>query len=624
MLVTGSDDASDGLEDVRYLFEACHLGSKNDPHADGHSCRGTSFDEGYASSSSKEDDSDPTGLVTGLSTVCIDDAAVLRRGPTRTRDDRPRPQPYGHQQEYHDERWREEWLGARLVLPPSPPKPDSGAPSAGSGGIRDWPQGSPLSQPSPVEPLSVDSNVSSSPPLEVFALGCSPGSFDQRDALASSVLPPSNLNALSRDGLALMGDIQACQPHQELVDDLGALLLAEPAQPDGVDSIKRYLMDEAPLAPGLPELDIEDVLSLLPPIPIPKEQRAQPPMAPPLAQESRAPPEGTQAVQANSRRYLPILPKDPNTSPRGDDTAPAPATCQRQSRVEKDALRAELNVLSLNKATVLVRLLRKEGRLRNRSPVRGSTYLHHAVIEDDKALLLRLVESLSKQPEEGLHLDVQNSRGHTPLHLACVKGDPILVGFLCEAGARTDIECLKQRRPLHLAAKHGDLPCVAKLLQVAELGLDAQDYKGRTALHWAVLVHNCLKVGPNGNQVIDTIPMVRELISHGASPLIKDVAGETALHYAVTKKRIDMVETLLDYGPSAGPLLGVCDRHGQTALHAACRLEVEEHLQVELVRQLVLNGACPQARDAQGLTPCDLLPPHREQVRRWLSTPVTS
>lgn len=76
----------------------------------------------------------------------------------------------------------------------------------------------------------------------------------------------------------------------------------------------------------------------------------------------------------------------------------------------------------------------------------------------------------------------------TPLHLACVKGDPILVGFLCEAGARTDIECLKQRRPLHLAAKHGDLPCVAKLLQVAELGLDAQDYKGAYAQgHWNFL-----------------------------------------------------------------------------------------------------------------------------------------
>ncbi|KAG0412286.1 hypothetical protein HPB47_010577 [Ixodes persulcatus] len=565
MLVTGSDDASDGLEDVRYLFEACHLGSKNDPHAAGHSRRGTSFDEGYASSSSKDDDSDPTSLVTGLSTVCIDDAAVLRRGPTRTRDDRPRPQPYGHQQEYHDEQWREERLGARLVLPSSPPKPDSGAPSAGSGGIWEWTLGSPLSQPSPVEPL------------ELRPEGCA----------GLECVAPSNLNALSRDGLALMGDIQAGQPHQELVDDLGALLLAEPAQPDGVDSIKRYLMDEAPLAPGLPELDIEDVLSVLPAIPIPKEQRTQPPMAPPLAQESRALLEGMQAVQANSRRYLPILPKDPNTSTRGEDTAQTPASCQRQSRVEKDALRAELNVLSLNKATVLVRLLRKEGRLRNRSPVRGSTYLHHAVIENDKALLLRLVESLSKQPEEGLHLDVQNSRGHWASY---AKPEP-----------GPTIECLKQRRPLTLAAKHG-----------------------RTALHWAVLVHNCLKVGPNGNQVIDTIPMVRELISHGASPLIKDVAGETALHYAVTKKRIDMVETLLDYGPSAGPLLGVCDRHGQTALHAACRLEVEEHLQVELVRQLVLNGACPQARDAQGLTPCDLLHPHRAQVHRWLSTPVTS
>lgn len=627
MLVTETADTDEGLKDVRYLFEACHLDCKND--AAGHSRSGTSFDDGYGSSSSRDDDSDPTGLVAGLTAICIesiDDTDVLRRGPTRTKENRPRPQPYGHQQEFYDERWSGTHT-AFPSLPPSPPKPSSAsaARSVGDVGRRQWTLGSPLSHPSPEEPLSVDSNASS-PPLEVFALGCSPGSVDQRDALSSFVL--SSSNDLSRDGQRadLMADVQI---GQELVDDLEALLLAEPAlpepgEPGGVDSIKRYLMDEAPLVPVLPELDIEDVLSVLPAVPTSKEPTTQSPVAPPQVEGRKPLMEVTQTVQANLRRYPPILPKDSNTSTCADKSVPAPASCQRQSRVERDALRVGLDVLTLNKATMHVRELRRTGKLRDTSPNGRSTFIHHAVLSRNRALLLRLVESLIKQPEEGLHIDVKNAAGYTALHLACLTGQPILVGFLCEAGARTDVGCLNQQRPLHLAAELGDLSCVSKLLQAAEPGLDAQDYKGRTALHLAVLAHKCFKDGPNGTEVIDCIPVIRELISHNACVLIQDVVGETVLHYAVAHKKIDVVEVLMDYSPNTRPLLGITNRSGRTALHVACSLEVDEPLQVELVRQLVLNRACPKARDTQGLMPGDLLPPQRTQVHRWLSTTVTS
>ncbi|CAN7983062.1 unnamed protein product, partial [Ixodes hexagonus] len=540
MLVTECDDAGDGLEDVRYLFEACHLGPKNDTQAAGRGRCGTSFDDGYASSSSREDDLETTGLVAGLTAISIDDDAVLRRGPTRTRDDRTRPQPYyGHQPELHDDHWRDDLWGAYTVLPSSPPKPSwpsSETLNAAGGGLREWTTGSPLSQPSPVQPLSVESNVSSSPPLDVFALGCSPGNVDPREPFSSSVPSSSNLNALSRD-------VPTGQPHQELADNLGALLLAEPAEPDCVNDIERYLRDEAPLVRALPELKIEEVMSVLPAVPTLEEQTTQPPTAPSQLQVLKPPLEVTQTVQSNLRRYTPILPKDANTSPRAEEPAQAPARRQRQSRVERDALRAVLDVFSLNRATLQVWALRSGGQLRDRSPKRKSTYMHLAVQTDNSAFLLRLVDTIAKHPEEGLHVDVQDSEGHTPLHHACMRGQPTIVGFLCEAGARTDIESVERQRPLHLAAQYGELPCVAKLLQAAEPGLDAQDSKGRTALHWAVLVHKGIKKGPSGDkQTIDSIPVVKELISHGACLLVQDVVGETALHYAVAQKKTDMVE----------------------------------------------------------------------------------
>lgn len=111
---------------------------------------------------------------------------------------------------------------------------------------------------------------------------------------------------------------------------------------------------------------------------------------------------------------------------------------------------------------------------------RGRNFLHLAIINDDLESVLFLL---------AIQVDV-NSRVHdasqsTPMHLAVVSKNEMIVRNLILAEARINERDAYQKTPLHVAAERGNLCTLSILLQNGS-DYDAVDAEGNNALHIAV------------------------------------------------------------------------------------------------------------------------------------------
>ena len=88
-------------------------------------------------------------------------------------------------------------------------------------------------------------------------------------------------------------------------------------------------------------------------------------------------------------------------------------------------------------------------------------------------------------------INVANKDGNTVLHIACLKGNIFLINNLYNLGSNISSINNKKETILHCAIKSGryDINSVYLLL-ITVVGLNCQDYKGRNALHIAVICKN--------------------------------------------------------------------------------------------------------------------------------------
>uniref|UniRef100_A0A0G4HLA5 Uncharacterized protein n=1 Tax=Chromera velia CCMP2878 TaxID=1169474 RepID=A0A0G4HLA5_9ALVE len=132
---------------------------------------------------------------------------------------------------------------------------------------------------------------------------------------------------------------------------------------------------------------------------------------------------------------------------------------------------------------------------------------------------------------------VSRRSGFTALHEAVKLGDPALVEFLLQKGAKPQSKGAMGEQPLHLLCvgrvEFGgeeqirmDAEKIVKLLTDHGADINAVTWEGRTALHLAVRRATLLELHPNSASAKALAEVLRE---SGANPHIKDMHGKDAL-----------------------------------------------------------------------------------------------
>uniref|UniRef100_A0A8C2KGB9 Ankyrin repeat domain 27 (VPS9 domain) n=1 Tax=Cyprinus carpio TaxID=7962 RepID=A0A8C2KGB9_CYPCA len=221
---------------------------------------------------------------------------------------------------------------------------------------------------------------------------------------------------------------------------------------------------------------------------------------------------------------------------------------------------------------------------------RGYTPLHVAAICGQSLLIDVLVS-------KGAVVNATDYHALTPLHLSCQKGFQGVTLLLLHYKANTDAQDNNGSTPLHLACMYGHEDCVKALLyfDLHSCRLNVQNDKGDTPLHIAA------RWGYEG--------IMEVLLENGASTLIHNKAKETPLHCALNSKvRVTSfcgscesvcVQKAAHLQPDGVGVNSSAD--GFTPLHVAAL-----HGHTALVSLFTRHGANINARNNQSATPLHL------------------
>ncbi|XP_012576094.1 PREDICTED: 85/88 kDa calcium-independent phospholipase A2 isoform X2 [Condylura cristata] len=223
----------------------------------------------------------------------------------------------------------------------------------------------------------------------------------------------------------------------------------------------------------------------------------------------------------------------------------------------------------------------------------GCTPLHLACRKGDGEILVELVHYCHVQMdvtdnhgETAFHYAVQgdnaqvlqaNQRGQTPLHLACQLGKQEMVRVLLLSNARCGVPG-PGGYPIHTAMKFSQKGCAEMIISMDSNQIHSKDpHYGASPLHWA-----------------KTAEMARVLLRRGCDVNSTSSAGNTALHVAVMRNRLECVMVLLTHGARADAR----GEHGNTPLHLAMSKD-----NVEMVKALIVFGAEVDTPNDFGETP---------------------
>ena len=162
------------------------------------------------------------------------------------------------------------------------------------------------------------------------------------------------------------------------------------------------------------------------------------------------------------------------------------------------------------------------------------TPLHEACLSGDPEIVGKL---LTKMKAEGILLYPQNDEKQTPLHIACKEGYPDVVKLLLQHGfeerrALVSAEDNEYNTPLHLACEGGSKQ-VVHLLLLNNADITAVKSEEITGLHIAA------RLGFTDIAKI-LVEAVREIVE------ASDASQQTALHRAAQHNQCEMIDFLLD------------------------------------------------------------------------------
>lgn len=130
-----------------------------------------------------------------------------------------------------------------------------------------------------------------------------------------------------------------------------------------------------------------------------------------------------------------------------------------------------------------------------------------------------------------LNVNVSNSEGFTPLHIAAMNGQSDLMRLLLDAGAYPNVRTRQKGcTPLHLACQHQRVAAARILTQTGECNLNLQDLRGNSALH-----HACF----SGNA-----KLVELLVKEGAIVDLRNAEGKRPVDDAEEKTSLNVIRLL--------------------------------------------------------------------------------
>ncbi|TNN20568.1 Ankyrin-2 [Schistosoma japonicum] len=187
--------------------------------------------------------------------------------------------------------------------------------------------------------------------------------------------------------------------------------------------------------------------------------------------------------------------------------------------------------------------------------------VHYAALRQQVSCLQMLLNA-------GAQIDARDTFGNTPLHYAAEDGDGGLLSLLLNNGACVDAQDITNKTPLMKAARSGKVWAVRRLLLFGA-NVNVKDRNDETALHFACrqgsteITRMLIKAESrlNAQNQIGLTPLM-ESVSYNQREAVsllikqKDIdlykrdfsTGDTALHIAVKKNYIHIVEILLRAG----------------------------------------------------------------------------
>ena len=195
--------------------------------------------------------------------------------------------------------------------------------------------------------------------------------------------------------------------------------------------------------------------------------------------------------------------------------------------------------------------------------------------------------------EHGAPINVSNHLGYTPLHMACMEGNLIMVDRLLRFGASTSVESHRGQTPLTIACSANNRVLVKRLLQAnADPWLETRfGCPVAVAMRLGKLDYFQLLIEATGTKF------------HADQRRMKH--GRTIAHEAARLGRLEFLQWAIQSECN----VSVRDDRGETPLHVLCGAFVEfptlneDRKDEECIRLLVKNGADLSARDGEGNTP---------------------